>query len=315
MNSNLNYFGLNMTYIQRIATSEDTNAIAPLWKAFAEARSLADPLSMPLIPDFDYERYVAYQLTKPLSFCFVLEYEKELVGFISIYLYDEAPPPDLPSDFEILDNPFKPRRVGAVLGLYVQESHRKRETIELLIDAATKKAESFKITDIDVLVSKDQTGVHALLEKTGFTKSAVQYTKHYEINETNLPSLHPYYQELQQIDISQPEAIPLKDPLTNEIMHNLAGETIYLEPLKDENGRILKTSRGLPIYPIPVRDPQTQAWVFDESGNLVLTPLLWDEKGKIIEINGIPKFKLPVYNYENGELSLKRDEDGKYIFE
>jgi hypothetical protein len=105
-----------MSYSQRIATLEDISAIAPLWKAFAEARSLADQ-SMPIIPDFDYERYVAYQLGKPLSFCFVLEYEEELVGFISMYLYDEAPPPNLPSDLEVLENPFKPRRVGAVLGL------------------------------------------------------------------------------------------------------------------------------------------------------------------------------------------------------
>jgi hypothetical protein len=303
-----------MSYIQRIATLEDISAIAPLWKAFAEARSLADPLSMPLIRDFDYERYVADQLAKPLSFCFVLESEKELVGFISIYLYDEAPPSDLPSDLEILNNPFKPRRVGAVLGLYVQELHRKIETIKLLIDAATKKAESLKITDIDVLVSQDQTGVHALLEKTGFTKSAVQYTKHYEINETNLPSLHLHHRELQQIDISKPEAIPLKDPLTNEIVHNLAGETMYLEPVKDENGTILKSCRGLPIYPPPVRDPQTQNWVFDNSGNLLVAPLLFDEKGEIIEIDGIPKFKSPVYDYENGKLSLKVDEEGKYMF-
>jgi hypothetical protein len=36
---------------------------------------------------------------------------------------------------------------------YVQELHRKLETIKLLIDVATKKAESFKITDIDVLGS------------------------------------------------------------------------------------------------------------------------------------------------------------------
>jgi hypothetical protein len=32
-----------MSYSQRIATLEDISAIAPLWKAFAEARSLADP--------------------------------------------------------------------------------------------------------------------------------------------------------------------------------------------------------------------------------------------------------------------------------
>ena len=97
-------------------------------------------------------------------------------------------------------------------------------------------------------------------------------------------------------------------------MKNLAGETIYLEAIKDETGKILKTSRGLPIYPIPVRDPQTQNWVFDESGNLIVAPLLWDEKGELIEIDGIPKFKSPVYDYENGKLSLKVDEEGKYMF-
>ena len=76
-------------YHQRLATPEDEKAIAPLWRDFAEARSQADP-SMNLKPGFDYEGYVRYQLKKPLSFGFVLEYEQQIVGFLFTYVYDEA---------------------------------------------------------------------------------------------------------------------------------------------------------------------------------------------------------------------------------
>ena len=63
-------------YHQRLARPEDAIAIAPLWRDFAQRRSEADP-SINLKPDFDYEGYVGYQLKKPLSFGFVLEYEQQ----------------------------------------------------------------------------------------------------------------------------------------------------------------------------------------------------------------------------------------------
>jgi ribosomal protein S18 acetylase RimI-like enzyme len=300
-----------MSYIQRIATLSDISAIAPLWKAFVEARSQADS-SMRLKTEFDYERYVTYQLKKPLSFGFLLEYAEEIVGFLFIYIYDETPPPQL-SALEMLENPFVPRRVGAVLGLYVQEAHRKPSTINLLIEAAIAKAEELKVTDIDLLISIEQTGIHALLERFGFTKAAIQYTKHYDITDNNLPNLRPSYQDL-EIAVPNPGKIPLKDPQTQKVVQNVKGETVYLKPLTDESGKWLKSSRGLPIYPIPVRDPQTQQWIFDESSELVVCPVALNEKGEIQELDGIPQFCLPIYDYQEGKLALKRDSEGQYVF-
>lgn len=298
-------------YTQRIAKLDDVSAIAPLWQAFAEARSQADP-SMRFKVKFDYERYLAAQLNKPFSFGFLLEYAEAIVGFLFIYIYDETPPPQI-SELELLENPFVPRRVGAVLGMYVQESHRKPSTITLLTEAAIAKAEELKVTDIDLLISIDQTGIHALLERFGFTKAAIQYTKHYDITETNLPDLRPSYQNL-GANISNPGAIPLKDPQTQSLVKNGQGEGVYLYPLTDESGNWLKSSRGMPIYPIPVRDPQTQEWVFNESGELVVCPVAYDEQGKIKELDGIPQFSLPTYDYLESKLSLKRDSEGMYIF-
>ncbi len=302
-----------MSYIQRLATPDDKNALVSLWRFFAVEREKVDP-SMRIKSDFDFARYVGYQLSKPLSFCFVLQYEQELVGFLSIYFYDEAPPPQLKTELEMLENPFIPRRVGAVLGLYVEEQHRQPPTIKLLIDSALKKAEEIQVTDIDLLVSIEQTGIHALLKRYGFTESAIQYTKHFQVTGDNLPSLHPAFGEYQRLDLATNQAIPLRDPLTNEIAKNLQGETIYLEPLQDETGKILKSSRGLPIYPLPLRDPQTHKWVFDQTGKLVLCPVLRNKKGEIIERDGLPQFQSPVYEYETGKLSLKRDELGNYCF-
>ena len=298
-------------YHQRLATPEDAIKIAPLWQAFVEARLQADP-SMQFKAKFDYERYVTAQLNKPFSFGFLLEYAGEIIGFLFIYVYDETPPPQI-SELELLENPFIPRRVGAVLGMYVQESHRKPSTITLLIEAAIAKVEELKVTDIDLLISIDQTGIHALLERFGFTKAAIQYTKHYDIKETNLPNLRPSYKNV-GATISNPGGIPLKDPQTQALVKNAQGEKVYLYPLTDESGGWLKSSRGMPIYPIPIRDPQSQEWIFDDSGELVVCPVAYDEQGKIQELDGIPQFRLPAYDYVEGKLSLKRDAEGMYIF-
>ncbi|MFM8293339.1 MAG: GNAT family N-acetyltransferase, partial [Microcystaceae cyanobacterium] len=243
---------------------------------------------------------------------FLLEYAEEIVGFLFIYIYDETPPPQI-SELELLENPFVPLRVGAVLGMYLQESHRKPSTITLLTEAAIAKAEELKVTDIDLLVSIDQTGIHALLERFGFTKAAIQYTKHYHITETNLPDLRPLYQNAGS-DLSNPGAIPLKDPQTQTLVKNAQGKGVYLYPLTDESGNWLKSSKGMPIYPIPVRDPQSQEWVFDQSGELIVCPVARDQQGNIKEVDGIPQFCLPVYDYVEGKLMLKQDEQGDYLF-
>lgn len=302
-----------MSYSQRLATVADINSLASLWRVFAIERVKADP-SLRIKSDFDFAKYVGYQLGRPLSFCFVLECEQGLVGFLSIYFYDEAPPSQLKVDFEMFDNPFIPRRVGAVLGLYIGKEHQQPSAIKLLIDAALIQADKLQVTDIDLLVSIEQTGLHALLKRYDFTESAIQYTKHFDVIEGDLPNLHPTFGDHQKFDAAANQAIPLRDPLTNIKAKNLLGETIYLEPLRDDVGNIITTSRGLPIYPLPLRDPQTNKWVFDQQGNLVVCPILRNEEGELVEQDGLPQFHSPVYGFEDGQLFLKRDELGNYCF-
>ena len=129
-----------------------------------------------------------------------------------------------------------------------------------------------------------------------------------------LTNLHIRNNEVDRVNIPIPEAIPLKDLSTGETVKNAQGEIVYLEPLRDENGKVFKSSRGLPIYPTPMRDPQTQGWLFDDLGHLVFTPFARNEDGAIAEVNGIPKSMLPVYDYVDGQLILKRDEAGNYCF-
>ena len=299
-------------YRQRLATPDDSINIVPLWQAFVEARALADS-TMRVKDKFDYKRYITNQINKPFSFCFLLEHARKIVGFLFIYIYDETPPPQF-SELELLENPFAPRRVGAVLGMYIEEAHRKHSTITLLIDAAISKSRELKVTDIDLLISIEQTGIHAMVERYGFTKAAIQYTKHFDIEGTDLPDLHPSHLNAGANNMSHPGAIPLKDWQTQAPVRNAQGEEVYLYPLRDDSGEWLKSSRGLPIYPIPVRDPQSLEWVFDELGKLVICPLSYDEQGKIQELDGVPQFRLPTYDYIEGSLRLKKDAQGNYLF-
>ena len=214
-----------MAYIQRLATTADIEAIALLWKNFAYQRAKVNP-SMKVKPNFDFKQYVTRQLQKLNAYCFVLEYNnsnttktKTIVGFLHTYVYDEAPPPQLPS--HLLEEyqwqtPFLPRRVGTVLALYVSQRHRQGKAIVQLIRAAILKARELKVTDIDLLISEDQGNLQKFLEKNGFTKAATAYTKHYQIStDTLLPSLHPSHPKLAQRENLSPEAIPLRDSKTN----------------------------------------------------------------------------------------------------
>lgn len=316
------------TYSHRLATPEDANAIAPLYLAFAEERAAADP-TMVLKPNFDFQQYIAHLLAKPLSYGWVLEHsatqqpkspipEKSIVGFLFIYLYDEAPPPNLPQDLlaqHERETPFLPRRVGSVLGLYLQPEHRNPENIKCLAETALKFAEQMKVNDIDLLISTEQTGIQALLQRFGFRQAAVQYTKHNEISaDAELPSLHPPHPNLDLPEAPSPHSIPLRDPQTNELVRNDRGEPLFLNPLADETGKILLTSEGMPIYPMPLRDPQQNDWVFDRAGELVLCPLLRDENGQIVEHQGIPVFHPPAYHFTDGRVLLKQDAQGCYVF-
>lgn len=302
-----------MTYTQRLATGTDLRSLASLWQCFVLEREKADP-STRCRSDFDYLAYVNHRLQQPLSFCYVLEHNNDLVGFLDIYFYDEAPPPQAPLELSILENPFLPRRIAAVLGMYVQPSHQQPQTIKLLTDAALNKAAELKVSDIDLLVSEDQKGIHALLSRYGFTRAAVQFTKHFDVSGDDLPNLHPTAGIQHQIASPANLAIPLRDPITNELAKDPQGEVIVLQPLLDAEGNMLRNSSGLPVYPLPLREPQTHHWVFDPQGKIVLCPVMLAGDGTIIEKNGLPQFQSPEYDYQSDGLILKRDESGAYIF-
>ena len=310
-----------MNYTHRLATPADSQTIAPLWQAFAIERETIDP-SMTIKPNFDFEKYVSNQLSKPLYFGYLLEYEinnqSQIVGCILVYCYDEAPPPNLPAEFSAqheLENPFLPRRVGSVLGLYVQPEYRQTENILLLVNAAIKKAELMQVSDIDVLIAADQKGIQAFLKRSGFTPAAVQFTKHYDIsNNTDLPSLHPPHPDLNLPEPPLPGAMALRDPKTNELVYNNQEQPVFIYPLTDSNGELIKTSNDMPVYPTPLQDPQTQNWVFDNNGELVTSPILQDEKSQVFEYQGLPQFHPPCYKFEEGKLVLERDNAGNYLF-
>lgn len=314
-------------YSSRLATLDDATAIAPLWQAFASERAKQDP-SMMVTPDFDFTKYVTHLIEKPLSYGWLLEYSeseqslsKKIVGCMFVYFYDEAPPASIPVELlteHKLYNLFVPRRVGSVLGLYVQPEHRHDYAIALVTNAGIQQAEEKQVSDIDILVSSDQTGVQALLERAGFTQAAVQYTKHYTIaHEDNLPSLHPPHPDLPSFEISksQPAALPLKDFKTNELVRDRHGEAVFLIPIKDESGNLLTTSNGLPIYPLAIRDPQTEDWVFDRSGQILTCPVLREKDGQVVEQDGIPQYIQPRYHSVNGKLQLLQDSENNYIFQ
>jgi hypothetical protein len=185
----------------------------------------------------------------------------------------------------------------------------------LLIEAAIAKAEELKVSDIDLLITVEQTGIHRLLERFGLRKAAIQYTKHYEITDRELPPLKTTASEGIAVKRLSPSLIPLRDPQTQQGVLNPKGEQVFLHPVRNEAGEVLRSSNGLPIYPTPLRDPNTQDWVFDTSGELVVCPVLLDETGKVKEQGGIPRFKLPLYEQAEGKLRLRQNEAGDYLFE
>jgi len=313
-----------MSYTHRLATLEDTNAIASLMAAFNQERAAIDP-TRTLKPDFDFEQYVRDHLTKPLHYYWVLEYSNDkspepttIVGFLLAYVQDEAPPEDMPADLAQQHNrsrPYQPRRVGNALGFYLFPKHRKTKPIKQLIDAGIQQAQELKVSDLDLQVAAEQKGMQALLERAGFTKTFIQYTKHFPLaTDTEIPSLHPPHPKLEQLETPQLGAIPLRHPQTNEIITNPQGKPVFLTPVQDNGEELLKTSEGLPIYQTPIRHPQTQDFVFDTKGELVVCPVLRDEKGYVVENKGIPQFHPPAYQVVQGKLQLKQDEAGNYVF-
>lgn len=297
-------------YCQRLANYDDAEKIAPLWQAFLQERSQIDPMII-LKPNFDYQSYVRQQLQNINTYGFLLENEKtqEIVGFLWVYVNDET------VFLDRFNSPFVPRRMGSAIAMYVKKEHRYPQAIQLLVTAAITLAEELKISDIDVLISYEQTGIHHLLERLGFTKSAIQYTKHYEVTAQDLHPLKRKLSEEIAIKKLSLEGIPLRDPQTQKPVFNAQGQPLFLYPLKDDQGQLLYNSGGLPIYPTPLRDPQTQDWVFDELGQLVVCPVVLNAEGKVVEYQGIPQFKKPIYEQVNGALRLKCDPQGNYLFE
>ncbi|MDJ1176053.1 GNAT family N-acetyltransferase [Roseofilum capinflatum] len=306
-----------MNYSYRLATLEDAEAIAPLWAEFASERQQIDP-SMRVKPNFDFYAYIRHQLAKPLTYAWVLEVEGAIAGCLIIYFYDEAPPPELPETLAVdqdLESPFISRRVGSVLGLYVKPEHRQGDAIASLAKTAIAKAEELNVTDIDLLISADQSGIQALLKRSGFTQAAVQFTKHYQLTPSaELPRLHPPYPELDTPPPPHPDAIPLRDTASGDLIHDEQGDPVFIFPLTDASGELIKTESGLPIYPTPLRDPQTQEFVFDQQGKLVTCPVVRDSTGNIVEYQGIAQFHPPVYQVVNGKLHLQKNESGEFQF-
>ncbi|WP_293342321.1 GNAT family N-acetyltransferase [Microcoleus sp. CAWBG58] len=306
------------SYSYRLATATDAKAIAPLWQAFAAEREAIDP-SMLVKPNFDFEKYVTNQIEKPLCFCWLSEHSDSIIGCLFIYYYDEAPPASLPEYLiqqHDIENPFQSRRVGSVLGMYVQPEHRKSEAILMLAKSAIDHAKTMKVSDIDLLIAADQTGIQAILQRAGFTKAAVQYTRHHDIStDAKLPSLHPPHPEFPDVELPTPRAIPLRHPETNELLRDSQGKPIFLIPLVDDNGELLKSSNGQPIYPELLLDPATNSWVIDGEDKLVTCPILRDENGQIAENQNMVLFSPPAYDIAGGQPCLMRDAAGNYVFQ
>ncbi|MEM9541077.1 MAG: hypothetical protein AAGA60_16440 [Cyanobacteria bacterium P01_E01_bin.42] len=309
-------------YTLRLATPEDIKPLASLTAAFHRERVAIDP-TRTLKPDFDFEEYTRDRLSQPLHYYWVLENcnspeQKTIVGFLFVSGRDEAPPEDAAIALAQTHNrliPYQPRRVGTALALYLLPKHRNPQTIKLLIEAGIQQAREWKISDLDIQVGADKTGLQKLLKRLGFQQTSVQYTLHFDLpQDAELPSLHPSSLQRETLDFPQPDRLPLRDLNTQQIVCDPQGETIFLTPLKNEEGELLKTSKGLPIYPTPVCHPQTRNYLFDEGGKLVVSPVLRDDNGEIIEQNGIPIFHPPAYQFVKGQLQLYKSSTGEYIF-
>ncbi|WP_107667254.1 N-acetyltransferase [Cyanothece sp. BG0011] len=299
-------------YQQRRGTLKDATAIAPLWQSFLQQRTKYDP-SLILKSHFDYLSYVKKKLASPSIYSFLLEYEEtqDIVGFLFTYVHDETPSLDYE---DVNDSPFLPRRMGGAMGMYIQPQHRKPEAITLLVENAITLAEKLKLSDLDLLISIEQTGVQKLLERFGFKKAAIQYSQHYDISDQDLPPLQNPISENIAVQMPQPAMIPLRDPKTQQPIINPQGKQVFLHSVKNQLGETLKSSNGLPIYPTPLRDPQSQEWVFDAEGNLVTCPVLLDNNNNIVEYQGIPVFCPPLYERFGDKLILKKNDQGNYLF-
>ncbi|MEM6254090.1 MAG: GNAT family N-acetyltransferase [Cyanobacteria bacterium P01_D01_bin.156] len=303
------------------AFPEDSKIIADHWKNFVLERTQENP-SVAVKDGFDFEKYAAHQISKPLSFCWLLKTQDsslvtdhKAVGFLIGNYYDESPSSNLSQDFRARHrdlHPYQYRRIGSVLAFYVEPEHRTLEAIKLLVDAALQHADSMKVSDIDLMVGAHLSGLHALLEKLGFSRTAVQYTRHYDLPKgIDLPNLHPPLPDIADLKPPVPRSLPLRDPKTGLLVKNPQGEPVFLQPLTVES---TAEKPQLPLYPTPVRDPQTQSFVFDKQGNLVVCPVLKDENGNIFMHEGNPQFQTPAYQYLHGKLHLKQDDEGNYLF-
>ena len=313
-----------MSYTHRLATPEDAPKIAPLMAAFSRERAEIDRTRQ-LKSDFDFTAFIRDRLSQPFHDIWLLEYNENKVpnqttaiGYLFTHFRDEAPPSDLPSDLadrHRQNRPYEFRRVGTALGFYIHPKHRQPKVIKQFIEVGIEQARELKISDLDIQVGADKTGLQKLLKRLGFQQTSVQYTLHFDLpQDAELPSLHPSSSQRETPDFPQPDRLPLRDLNTQQIVCDPQGEPIFLTPLKNEEGELLKTSKGLPIYPTPICHPQTRNYLFNEAGKLVVSPVLRDDNGEIIEQNGIPIFHPPAYQFVKGQLQLHKSSTGEYIF-
>lgn len=110
------------------------------------------------------------------------------------------------------------------------------------------------------------------------------------------------------------EQLLYANPQTNELLRNSQEEPVFLMPLVDDKGELLKSSSGQTIYPELLLDPATNSWVIDAEDKLVTCPILRDKNGQIVENQDIVQFYRPGYQIVDGKPVLMRDETGNYVF-
>jgi hypothetical protein len=313
------------SYQNRTATSNDSNTIAPFVTELCKEWATIDP-TRKLKPDFDWQRYTTYLLNQPHTYCILLEHTPDetpdrttIVGCIVTNFFDESPTPNAPPDqleHHAIAHPFQPRRIGTVMGFYIQPEHRKAKNVIRLIEAAIDQAFSLEIDTIDVQVFSNRTGIQAYLKRRGFQASNTQYLLSRSIpTGVELPNLHSEAADLLVPDYKpEPQPIPLRDPQTGDPVHTHDDRPALIYPLTDDDGNLRLSSQRIPIYPPPVRDPQADGWVFDNDGELVVCPAAYDDSGEVIERDGVPQFRSPEYAIGNGEAKLVRTPDGSCVF-
>lgn len=118
-----------------------------------------------------------------------------------------------------------------------------------MIQYFRKKPGFWTFSDIDLLIAADQQGIQSMLQHAGFTKAAVQYTRHYDMGmDTELPSFHlvenqdivQFYRPSYQIVDGKPV-----------LMREASGNYVFCDVELDKQGKIVRTPDGFPVFKQP----------------------------------------------------------------